>query len=179
MYEVETKILDVDSKKIAQKLSNLGAKKILQTRLFVDWFRKPGVKEGKDKWFLRIRTNSKKQSELTWKSIIKESKVSRRSKEISFPLLDAQKTKEFLLAIDLELYAHQEKDRMSWLYKGWRFDLDKYPKMPAYLEIEGKNQKHVQEAIKLLNLGKHKAVSQGERVLIQKSYGLNWYKMKF
>ena len=79
----------------------------------------------------------------------------------------------------LERYAHQEKYRISWLYKRWRFDLDQYPGMPAYLEIEGYSGKHIRQALELLGLSGHKTSSEGERILIQKEYGLNWYDMRF
>ncbi len=82
-------------------------------------------------------------------------------------------------ALGLEHYAHQEKDRVSFTLKDWNFDLDKYPGMPAYLEIEGKNHAHVQDAIKLLNLEEHRSIGEGERLLIEKEYGLNWCDMRF
>ncbi|MEK7062419.1 MAG: hypothetical protein AAB946_00120, partial [Patescibacteria group bacterium] len=52
--------------------------------------------------------------------------------------------------IGLEKYARQEKDRTSFVYKDWQFDIDQYPNMPAFLEIEGNSEEHVKEAIKLL-----------------------------
>jgi adenylate cyclase, class 2 len=179
MHEIETKVLEVNVRDITQRLLKLGAKKILNTRLIADWFHPAGTKEGQDKWFLRIRKDSEGNGELTWKSMPKKSKIHKRCREINLKLDNPEKTEEFLLAIGLKKYAHQEKDRISWIYKKWRFDMDKYPGMPSYLEIEGQSQKHIKEAIKLLNLTKHKASPEGERVLIQKEYGLNWYTMKF
>lgn len=37
-HEIETKVLDVDDKAIKQKLVSLGAEKIQETRLIVDWY---------------------------------------------------------------------------------------------------------------------------------------------
>ena len=54
--------------------------------------------------------------------------------------LRKRKAGNMFLEFGMELYAHQEKYRVSFSYKDWRFDLDQYPGMPAYLEIEGKNE---------------------------------------
>ena len=61
----------------------------------------------------------------------------------------------------------------------WQFDLDQYPNMPAYLEIEGKHEEHIQEILKKLGLEGHEYSLEGERILIEKKYGLNWNEMRF
>src|SRR3989344_408714 len=55
--EIETKVLDIDRDEVVKKLGTLGAKKIAETRLTVDWYRPKGIGEGEDPWFLRIRSN--------------------------------------------------------------------------------------------------------------------------
>ena len=57
--------------------------------------------------------------------------------------------------------------------------IDRYPKEPAFLEIEGTSEAHVNEAILLLGLEKNRTWAQGELILIQKIYGLDWYDMRF
>jgi adenylate cyclase class 2 len=105
--------------------------------------------------------------------------AARSHKEINFDVSNAHAMSDLFLELGLELYAHQEKNRLSYKLKNWSFDIDRYPKMPAYLEIEGKSEKHVQQAIKLLGLEKYRKTAEGERVLIQKEYGLDWYEMRF
>jgi len=63
--------------------------------------------------------------------------------------------------------------------ENWNFDLDQYPGMPAYLEIEGNSENHINEAIKLLELQDYEALSEGETKLIKEKYGLNWNDMRF
>ncbi len=178
-HEVETKILNVNRDVLAERFLVLGAEKILATRLTVDWFRPEGVKEGEEDWFLRIRTSSEGATEVTWKGKSEKLGASRRHKEINVKVPDHETMAALFEAIGLARYAHQEKDRTSWRLKDWRFDLDQYPGMPAYLEIEGTDEAHIQEAISLLNLRAHEACSEGERILIQTKYGLDWYAMKF
>lgn len=178
-YELETKVLAVDVIEIKRLLTNLGAKKILETRFRVNWYRLPGTEEGEDPWFLRLRSDSQGGCELTWKEISRKLGVSRTHQEINIGVSSHETASELLKAIGLEEYAYQEKDRISWMFKDWRFDLDQYPKMAAYLELEGKSEAHIQEAIKLLSLQDGQISNEGERILIQKRYGLNWYEMRF
>jgi phosphoribosylformylglycinamidine (FGAM) synthase PurS component len=47
-HEIETKVLDIDAEAIKTRLSSLGAKKIQDTRLIVDWYRPKGEKSGEE-----------------------------------------------------------------------------------------------------------------------------------
>lgn len=178
-HEIETKVLDIDAEKIKETLLSLGAEKTIETRLIVDWYRIKGVKEGEDPWFLRIRSNSDGVHEVTWKAKSDILGTARKHKEINFNIQEPEKLSDLFEELDLEKYAHQEKDRISFKYKDWRFDIDQYPKMPAYLEIEGNSEEHVKEAMKLLGLENNKTWAKGERILIQDTYSLDWYQMKF
>ncbi|MDE1974943.1 MAG: hypothetical protein KGI49_00290 [Patescibacteria group bacterium] len=79
----------------------------------------------------------------------------------------------------MERYAHQEKIRTSFAFRDWTFDIDQYPGMPAFMEIEGTSEKSVNDAIALLGLNGHRTWAKGERILIQEIYGLDWYDMRF
>jgi adenylate cyclase class 2 len=177
--EVETKILNIDSTSLKKTLRKLKAKKVQEIRLKVTWYRKIGWGEGDDEWFLRIRDYGDEKYEVTWKAKSLVEGIARKHKEINFFVNDSAQTEQLFEELGLEKYAFQEKGRISWVLKKWRFDLDQYPGMPACLEIEGRSDEHIREAIKLLDLGKKETSSEGERVLIQKKYGLNWYEMRF
>lgn len=178
-HEVETKILDVDCSQIVAKLSELGAEKLQQTRLSVDWYRQQGIAEGEDPWFLRIRSNSEGVNEVTWKAKSQINGTTRQHKEINFNTQSPAELADLFQELGLEKYARQEKDRTSFQFKDWRFDLDQYPGMPALLEIEGDSEEHILEAIALLGLQQNRTWAKGERILIQEIYGLDWYKMNF
>ncbi len=178
-HEIETKVLDIDSIEIKKKLLALGAIEKLPTRLVVDWFRPKGIKEGEDPWFLRIRTNTAGVSEVTWKAKSDILGTARKHKEINFIIPEPEKLADLFEELELEHYAHQEKDRTTFIYQDWQFDLDQYPGMSAYLEIEGKSEEAINGAIKLLGLEENKTWAQGERLLIQDIYGLDWYQMRF
>lgn len=179
MQEIETKILEVDVEDVKSKLEKLGAEKIQETRLSVDWFKDKEHGEGNYPWFLRIRTDSNGKAEVTWKGKREHLGVSSTKKEINLQISDPQACAELFTEVGLELYGHQEKDRISWKYKNWRFDLDQYPGMPAYLEIEGESEESIKEAIVLLGLEDKTATPLGERDVIQKNYKLDWFNMRF
>jgi adenylate cyclase class 2 len=178
-HEIETKILDIDTQDIKNKLVSLGAKKVQDTKLTVNWYRIKGVKNGEDPWFLRIRSNSEGKNEVTWKAKSDIVGVVRKHKEINFNIDEPEKIADLFDELGLEKYAHQEKYRTTFVYKDWQFDIDQYPNMPAYLEIEGSSEESIKEAISLLLLEQNKTWAKGERILIQDVYSLDWYDMKF
>ncbi len=179
MQEIETKVLEVNIEEVKSVFAALGAKEIQNTRLVVDWYGPKGVGASEQPWYLRIRTTTDGKNEVSWKSLPKITGNTRHSDEVNINVDNAQMAKSLFESIGLENYAHQEKDRISFTLKDWNFDLDQYPGMPAYLEIEGKTHEHVQEAIKLLNLENHTSIGEGERKLITEKYGLDWFNMRF
>jgi adenylate cyclase class 2 len=178
-YEIETKVLDIDEDKIISTLISLNAKQTKKTTLVVDWYRIKGTKEGGDLWFLRIRSNSEGKHEVTWKAKSDIIGVARKHKEINFNIDSPEELSDLFQEIGLEKYAHQEKVRTSFSLKDWSFDIDQYPNMPAFLEIEGSSNESVKEAINLLGLEKNRTWAKGERILIQEIYKLDWYDMRF
>ena len=178
-HEIETKVLDINKDKVIEKLVSLGAVKTQETRLSVDWYQIKGEKEGSANWFLRIRSNSEGKHEVTWKGDAKTVGIAKVRREINFHVEEPEKVAELFTELGLEQYGHQEKDRISFSFKDWHFDIDQYPGMPSYLEIEGNSEDHLKEGMKLLGLENNRTSNQGERVLIQEEYGLDWYNMKF
>lgn len=176
--EIETKILDINAAAVKNKLAELGAQKTQETRLFVDWYQTKGEKEGSANWFLRIRSNSEGKHEVTWKGDPKTVGIAKVRREINFLVEEPQKVADLFEGIGLEKYAHQEKDRVSFSFKDWHFDIDTYLGVPPYLEIEGKSEEHLKEGMKLLGLENNRTSNKGERILIQEM-GINWYNMRF
>ncbi len=179
MNEIETKVLEVNALEIAEKLKNLGAIETQNTRLTVDWYSQEGVTSDAHPWYLRVRKTTDGKSEISWKSLPTIVGNTRQSQEVNLDISSFENGKHFLEAIGLVNYAHQEKDRHSFTFKDWNFDIDTYPNMPTYLEIEGKSVEHIKEAMDLLSLENHESISEGERKLIEQRYKLNWNDMRF
>lgn len=137
-HEIETKVLDIDGEEIKNKLSVFGAKKILETRLIVDWYRWMGEKEGEEPWFLRIRSDSEGKSEVTWKAKSDILGIARKHKEINFPIADAEKLSDLFQEIGLEKYAHQEKDRTSFFSRSGDLILINIQTCHRILKLKGR-----------------------------------------
>lgn len=178
-HEIETKVLDIDSDEVEATLVSLGARKTQDTRLTVDWYRTIGDKEGEEPWFLRIRSYGEEKHEVTWKAKSDIVGIARKHKEINFFIDESEELADLFEELGLEAYAHQEKDRTSYVFKDWSFDIDRYPGMPPFMEIEGSSEAHIQEALRLLGLEHNATWATGERILIQERYGLDWYEMRF
>lgn len=177
--EVEVKVLNVNVDGLKKILLQKGGRNIGIYRLAVDWYRPIGQKFGEENWYLRIRTYSDGRSEMTWKGKSKKGQNSRADNEINIDLSEPESFSELLCKIGLEKYAHQEKDRQSWVLGDLKIDIDTYPKMPTYAEIEGKSDEDIAKAIKLLKLENHEKSTEGERILIMEKYNLNWLDMRF
>ena len=178
-HEIETKVLDIDAEALKSALSAAGASPVQDTRLVVDWYRVRGTKPGEDPWYLRIRSYTDGTHEVTWKAKSDVVGIARKHKEINLTVDDSGAMADLFEELGLESYAHQEKDRTSYTLRDWRFDIDSYPGMPPYLEIEGTSDAHIREALALLGLAGNRTSSEGERVLIEDTYGLDWYDMRF
>ena len=179
MHEIETKILEIDAKDIAEKLTNLGAEKIQDVMLTVDWFSLPDLVKENHPWYLRVRSYSSGKTEITWKGKPEITGTVRKVEEINILVDDHEKTRMLFEALGLVCYAHQEKTRVSWKINNVQFDMDTYPKIPTYLEIEAGSEKEIVDMIKKLSLEKFKTWNEGERTLIEKKYELNWFNMRF
>lgn len=179
MQEIETKILEVDPEVIEKRLNDLGAKKILTVRFSVDWFAPKGEGKGFREWYLRIRRRSDGIAEVTWKGNMTHVGIVKSAREIHFETQHPEKMEELFFALGLMPYAHQGKDRTSWTFKQWRFDLDQYPGIPPYLEIEGTSEAHIREAIALLGIEHHEVSNEGERTIIENHYHRNWSALSF
>ncbi|MEI7579462.1 MAG: hypothetical protein WCJ58_05510 [bacterium] len=179
MIENEISILEIDKKQIVALLEKLGAVKTQQVLLKVWWYCTKGDDPEHLPWYLRVRSYNDKNFEVCWKALSKTKSHSRYHTEINFHVDDLAALKHFFENIGMEFYAYQEKERISYTLKTWRFDIDTYPGIPTYLEIEGKTNKSLIQAIKLLNLTTNPTWNQGERILIDKHYQKNWYEMRF
>lgn len=179
MNEIETKILEVDVASIREKILALGAKPTGSGRLFVDWYKMPHHEKRNEPWYLRIRNTYDGGYELTWKPKEETKDGIRTVREIHFHLTDHEKMRELLDVFGLVSYAHQERDRESFQYGAVRFDIDTFPGIPSFLEIEAPSQEEVASMIHKLELEKHERFPTGERRLVEEKYGLDWYAMHF
>jgi len=146
--EYEIRVLEINHNEMIKKLKELKAKKIfssLQERMVYDL--KP---KQENKW-IRLRTNGKKTT-LTIKDL--EAKTIDGTKELEIEVSDFNTTNEILETLGFKNRGFQQNKRTQYILDGVEIDLDKWPLIPEYMEIEGKNEKEVYDCLKKLGIKK-------------------------
>lgn len=142
--EFEVKILNVDVTKIKEKLDVLKAKKeweALQKRKIYDF---SPVKE--HSW-IRLRTNNEVTT-ITIKDIDPKKKFG--TKELELVVEDFDKAALLLEGLGFKMRLYQENKRIQYSYKEMEIDIDFWPLIPPYVEIEGNSEKEVYEMVQQL-----------------------------
>ena len=173
--EYEVKFLEINKDEIVKKLLDLGAedmgRHLMSEIIFYD-------KDGKwmdEKRFTRIRRKGEKVT-VTYKHY--HSQDIDGVEEIEFVIAeDVNKIKKFFEYMGMVAYRSQEKYRHTLVLDGVTFDIDEWPGVPAYVEIEGANENEVKRGTKMLGFEYDKSIhfSAGE---VLKAYDIDIFKLK-
>lgn len=170
--EYEVRILEVDDKALIERLEKLGAKHIgnfEQKRYVFDT-----VPVVESKW-IRLRTNGK-TSTLTFKSV--EKATIDGTQEIEVEVSDFEKTRELLEACGINHRGYQENRRNQYILDDVEIDIDSWPLIPTYVEIEGKDEKSVMEMVDKLELDKSKLTALDVMSVYDQVYHIDMNKIK-
>jgi len=151
--EYEARILNVDKDSLEKKLVEKGAKKVAD----FDYRRKVYDFNPKtnSKW-IRLRTDGTTTT-LTVKEYIENSIDGTREMEVK--VSDFEETDKILNELGYVAHSYQESKRTRYILNGVELDIDTWPYIPTYLEIEGKNEEEVIKTAELLGLDKNKFTS--------------------
>lgn len=152
MKEIEVKVLDIDRKKIENKLRKLGAKKTFEGityGIFYDFTDKRLLKSEK---FLRLRKQCNKYS-FTFKSRLSRTKA-KVMRELEVDVDNFKTMHEILINLGLKIRAKHSKKRISYNLGNLHFELDKNLGIPWYLEIEAPNLREIYSACERLGIDK-------------------------
>ena len=166
--ENEVRILEVDTEKWISMLEEMGAKKIgswIQKRKVYDFH---PVKE--KKW-IRLRTNGEKTT-LTIKEILDSTKID-GVRELEIEVSDYEKTAEILEELGYYAKAIQENKRIRYLYGDIEIDIDTWPLIPTYVEIEGRNVESVEQFLKKIDYDKEKITTLDVENVYREYYGID------
>lgn len=168
MYtEYEVKVLEIDKDNIIKKLESLGATKV------GEWEQKRYVYDIKPaqtgKW-IRLRTNGKTTT-LTYKHVA--ANTIDGTKEVEIVVNDFDETNKLLECIGYKAKAYQENRRIQYKLDNIEIDIDTWPLIPSYLEIEGENETVVLEMLKKLELDKSKVTALSTQDIYLKTYGID------
>lgn len=170
--EYEITVLDINVSEIEKKLESIGA--IKQG----EYFQKRNLYNFHEEYrgrFIRLRTNGEKTT-LTIKDKSAKKEIG-SVKELEIEVSNFEKTNAILELLGYEHSTYQENKRIIYKLGHIEFDIDTWPMIPTYLEIEGKNKEDVEKMIKILDIDKEK-LSLDKVSEIYKKYGIDIHQYK-
>jgi len=172
--ELEAKFLEVDKNSLRGKLRVLGASCESEERIMRRVVFESKFLQEKRAW-LRVRDEGN-VTKLTLKQSSNATGISRiQEAEVTVGSFDEIKT--ILNELGLEEKRFQENYRESWKYMGVSIDIDTWPKIPTYVEIEGDTEQLVMEVAKALGFDYNNAVFGSADEVFKDNYGIDILKM--
>ncbi len=145
MEEFEITFLEVDMPKLEKDLLRIGAIKVGDYNFRRALFDYPDLQmERKDSW-LRLRTDGQVTT-LAYKSRSEAKYSDGGTKEIEIVVDDYQKTHDLLSALGFVVKREEENKRTKYKKGETIFDIDSWPMIPTYLEIESTSIKDAQDS---------------------------------
>lgn len=151
--EYEARILEIDHDEIIKKLESLGAEFVfdsMQKRYVYD------VKPVQPNKWIRLRQNQDGTT-LTIKDL--SAKTIDGTEEIEIKVDDFDTTNELLEELGYVNRGFQENRRVQYRLDGVEIDLDRWPLIPEYLEIEGQSEEDVYKTIEKLGFSKQDIIT--------------------
>ena len=171
LIEYEARILDIDKDKLIKRLRDLNAR-------FVGEFDQKRyvyniIPKADGKW-LRLRTNGKKTT-LTYKSVEKNSIDG--TKELEIEVDNFENTNSLLELAGIKNKGYQENNRVQYVLDDVEIDIDTWPMIPTYVEIEGKSEESVLNIIKKLGINDKKITTLDVQSLYKEIYNIDITKI--
>ena len=165
--EYEIRVLDVNVDAMVKRIDSLGGVKV------GDWFQKRYVYDTNpkhpSKWY-RLRTNGE-ETTLTYKNIEKNSIDG--TKELEIVVSDFEKTNEMMELLGYTHKGYQENKRIRYILDGVEIDIDSWPMIPTYMEIEGKNVEEVEKVLGLLEVPSDKVTALNCEDIYKEVYNID------
>jgi adenylate cyclase class 2 len=150
--EIEVKFLNQSHDEIRGRLHKLGATCKMPMRLMkraiIDYPDRR-LQNGKSNAYVRVRDEGDKVT-LTFKKF--ESLSINGAKEIETNVESFDDTIAIFTAIGLEIGSFQESKRESWLFQSCSIELDEWPWLKPFIEIEGPSEHAIKSVAKALDL---------------------------
>jgi len=176
MIETELKILNVDTEVITRKLVDFGASKVGEDLIIEKHFDFEDQRINLSDSLLRLRKVGNK-IELTHKGSKVNDKEFQMHEETETVVNDFNAMEKILNILGLKCIKHREKKRISFKKNNLKFEIDQYPQIPAYLEIEG-SKEDIREALAALGYSINQTVNINSTEVL-KSYNVNCDLLKF
>ena len=170
--EYEVRFLEINQNEIISKLKKLGAVEVgnwVQIRKTFDL-----IPAQKNSW-LRLRTNG-----ITTTLTVKEINSAKidGTKEAEVVVDSFEEMDTILSKIGLKARNYQENKRHQFKYKNTEIDVDSWPLIPAYMEIEGSNEQAIKEVCCDLGLEFNSATTMDVTDIYKNVYNIDILKIK-
>ena len=174
--EIEVRFLEIDKEKLIERLKQGGAidrgEDLLEEIIIYDkdltWL--------EARKMLRLRTRNGKTA-LTYKHHFEDSAAG--TEEIEFAVGEPNKAGALLEKLGFILYRHQQKKRHTFELGDVMIDIDTWPRIPTYVELEGPSEKRLQEVAQILGLNWEDVVFENPRTVIEKRYHIPVGRMRW
>ncbi|WP_086770549.1 class IV adenylate cyclase [Streptomyces bobili] len=164
--EYETKALDIDPAEMAQRIAAAGGTHVsdrVMRRYVYD------IAPGDTSRWIRLRDTGSEVT-LCVKEITSDAVDGTRETETTVGDFDTANA--LLGSLGFIAKAYQENRRSSWLLNDVRLEIDSWPLIPPYLEIEGDDAEQVWAAAKRLGLDRAALTSQNTTAVYAR-YGID------
>jgi len=158
--EIEATFTNIDVPAMREKLREVGATLLQEERLMRRKnFDYPDERLREVAGWVRLRDEGDKVT-LSYKQL--NDRSLHGTKEVSIVVDNFEETEVFLISIGLVSNSYHETKRESWALAGVEIEIDTWPWIPTFLEIEGGDEDSVKETAKILgfdwNSAKHGSV---------------------
>ncbi len=167
MNEVEERVLEVNPEEVVAKLEALGAKKV------GDWFQRRYIYDfmpKRENEWIRLRSNGK-ETTLTYKNT--EAKSTNGTRELEVVVSGFEETNELLRIMGYVPRAYQENKRIRYYLDHMEIDIDTWPLIPTYVEIEGGSEEDINKVKELLGITTEKTTKANTQQLYLEEYGID------
>jgi len=166
--EIEAKWLNVNHDKMRKKLKSAGAELVhAERRMTRKNFDYPDMKLEAIGGWVRVRDEGDKIT-LSYKQL--NDRTLHGTKEVNVTVNDFDKTCSFLKLIGLVPTAYQETKRESWVLGDTEIELDTWPWIPTFVEIEAPSEEKLKGAAKMLGLDFSDALHGSVEIAYQAVY---------
>lgn len=169
--EIEVRFLEIDKETLIARLQELGAKDLGE-----DMLEEVIIYDKELSWqrdvrkMLRIRSRAGK-IHLTFKHHHENSATG--TEEIEFEINDIKKAEALLDRLGYVSVRHQQKLRHTFHLGDVIIDIDTWPKVPTYVELEGTSEESLKEAAELLGLDWSLVELRNPRDVLEKVYNIH------
>lgn len=146
------KILGIDKGKLIKKLEELGAEKVYDGILRTIFYDYPDERIRNRRELFRLRYYNDDKIRLAYKGNRRVEDGCKMVDEDEVAVDDFEAARGILRKTGLEEKVYHEKKRIRYVLNGTFFEIDEYPGVPVFLEIEAESAEKVDEGVKLLGL---------------------------